>query len=189
MASSSQKRLKSTDDVETFFKSFTSKNWLQVCIPVESVDKDKSEVTYQCPNTECKTKKKTNKPYTFTNKKNGYSNIKQHLKHCLPFVTLKTMLESAKSTHIPREEKILNLIKVIVLANMPIFIANNEHMREFGGMVDGNIVHSNTIRGVLSEMRLLVEEKISKELVSLLVCLLYDIVLLIITLIILLGIV
>ena len=58
MASSSQKRLKSTDDVETFFRSFTSKNWLQVCIPVESVDKDKSEVTYQCPNTECKSKKK-----------------------------------------------------------------------------------------------------------------------------------
>ena len=118
------------------------------------------------------------------------------------------MLESAKSTPIPtfnpnsgslielgvlslnqREEKIFNLIKVIVLANMPISIANNEHMRELSGMVDGNVVHSNTIRGVLSEMRLLVEEKISKELVSLLVCLLYDIVLLIITLIILLGIV
>ena len=32
-------------------------------------------------------------------------------------------------------------------------------------MVDGNVVHSNTIRGVLAEMRLLVEEKISKEFV------------------------
>jgi len=49
---------------------------------------------------------------------------------------------------------------------LPISIANNEHMREFGGMIDTLTVHSNTVRGVLSEMRLLVEEKLTKEIVS-----------------------
>ena len=80
--------------------------------------------------------KKSNKPYTFTNEKSGYSNIKQYLKHCLPFVTLKAMIESARSTPtsnpnggslielgVPslnqREEKLFNLKRVIVLANMP----------------------------------------------------------------------
>ena len=64
-----------------------------------------------------------------------------------------------------REEKLYISIKVIISANIPTSIANSEHMREFGGMVDRNVVHSNTIRGVLAEMRLLVEGKITKEIV------------------------
>jgi len=34
-----------------------------------------------------------------------------------------------------KEEKLFSLIKVIVLVNLPMSIANNEHMREFGGMI------------------------------------------------------
>ena len=89
------------------------------------------------------------------------------------------MLESSKGTSLQsnqslmnlgvfslseKEEKLFSLIKVIVLVNMPI---SNRHMREFGGMVDSSIVHSNTVRGVLSEMRLLVEAIIANEIVSL----------------------
>ena len=91
------------------------------------------------------------------------------------------MLESSKGASLPsnaslmnlgvfslneKEEKLFCLIKVIVLVNLPISIANNKHMREFGGMIDSLTVHSNTVRGVLSEMRLLVEDKIAKEIVS-----------------------
>ena len=90
------------------------------------------------------------------------------------------MLESTKGTSLQsnkslmnlgvfslseKEEKLFSLIKVIVLVNMPISISNNRHMRGFGGMVDSSIVHSNTARGVLSEMRLLVEAIIANEIV------------------------
>ena len=183
----SSKKLKSNDDIERFFKSFTSNQWLQVCIPVQdeknnSTDKDTDNTKlYQCPNANCISKKKSNKRYVFTNKKHGYSNIKNHLKNCVPFTTLKAMLESTKGTSLQhnkslmhlgvfslseKEEKLFSLIKVIVLVNMPISISNNRHMREFGGMVDSSIVHSNTVRGVLPEMRLLVEAIIANEIVS-----------------------
>ena len=91
------------------------------------------------------------------------------------------MLESSKTTSLPssasllnlgvfslnqKEEKLFSLIKVIVLVNLPISIANNEHIREFGGMIDTLTVHSNNVRGVLSEMRLIVEENLTKEIVS-----------------------
>ena len=54
MASSTEKRFKSNDDVGNFFKSFTSAQWLQICNPVDEKD---NNTVYQCPNKNCITKK------------------------------------------------------------------------------------------------------------------------------------